>query len=41
MNLLILTDKEYFIKFNNFDNVVKKYQKLEVSTLKKELRFLS
>ena len=30
-----LTNKEYFIKFNNFDNIVKKYQKLEVSTLKK------
>ncbi len=30
-----LTGKEYFVRFNNFDNVVKKYQKIEVSTLKK------
>jgi capsular exopolysaccharide synthesis family protein len=33
--LFDLSGKEYVIRFNNFDNVVKKYQKLDVATLKK------
>ncbi len=30
-----LTGGEYFIRFNNFDGIVKRYQKVAVSTLKK------
>ena len=30
-----LTDKVYFIRFNNFDKTVKKYQNIDVGTLKK------
>ncbi len=33
--LFDLSDKTYYVRFNNFDNVVKKYQKIGVSTLKK------
>ncbi len=30
-----LTEKEYFIRFHNFDGIVKKYQNIDVATLKK------
>jgi len=30
-----LSDKTYYVRFNNFDSVVKRYQKVDVSTLKK------
>ncbi len=33
--LFDLAEKTYYVRFNNFDNIVKKYQKIDVSTLKK------
>ena len=33
--LFDLSDKTYYVRFNNFNNIVKKYQKVDVSTLKK------
>ncbi|MDH3323657.1 MAG: polysaccharide biosynthesis tyrosine autokinase, partial [Flavobacteriaceae bacterium] len=30
-----LTDKTYFVRFNNFNSTVKKYQKIDISTMKK------
>ncbi len=33
--LFDLSDKIYYVRFNNFNSIVKKYQNIEVSTLKK------